>query len=484
MTTPLQKHLQDVKSGRIDLVHYVETALQKAEDYNHRYHYFTTICREHALRQAEQVQQKIKQGKAGNLAGLLISVKDNICVEGVESTAGARILQGYTPVFTATAIQRLEHEDAIVIGKTNQDSFGFGSFNTNVGKDSQISLNPHDSTRTTGGSSGGAGGITAVAEFVHVAIAESTGGSIEAPAAFCGVIGFCPTYGYISRYGLISYADSLDKIGVMSREVADILPVLRTMSGFDKHDGTSLPEEQQRQKLQPTRHNVQKIGIIKDSFHEMVSPEVQKQFKTIVETLQEKGIHIEETALPFTSRYGIPTYYILSTAEASTNLARFCGLRYGPESSVKGKSFSEYFTEIRSEYLEEESKRRIILGSFVRRAGYREAYYLKAAKVRTKIIEEYKNLFEKYDVLISPTMPLVAPTFAEISKLTPMQHYLIDTLTVGPNLAGIPHASIPIGSANGLPIGMMAMTNHLEEEKLIQFLTEIEQMTKKENQRK
>ncbi len=238
----LSEHFLKTQAGKLDLVAYVKDALQKVKEYNLKYHCFTIICETEAIAQAQAVQEKIKRKKAGTLAGLLITVKDNICVKDVESTASSRILKGYKPLFDATVIERLKKEDAIVIGKTVQDEFGFGSFSVNVGLGYTIPQNPHDQKRTAGGSSGGAAVITALAEFHHVAIAESTGGSIEAPAAFCGVIGFCPTYGRISRYGLISFADSLDKIGFMTKSVAEIAPVLTIAAGFDEKDGTSLPE--------------------------------------------------------------------------------------------------------------------------------------------------------------------------------------------------------------------------------------------------
>ncbi len=488
--TSLQQYLKEVKSGKVDLVSYVEKALQKIEELNPKYHFFTTICRERAMQQAQEVQKRLKHHQfkgyhAGEqselkisgikLGGLLISVKDNICVKGVESTAGSRILQGYKPLFNATVVERLEQEGAIVIGKTNQDEFGFGSFNTNVGLDKEAPLNPLNCDRTTGGSSGGAAGITALADFAHVAIAESTGGSIEAPAAFCGVVGFCPTYGKISRHGLISFADSLDKIGLMSKNAADISLVLEVMSGFDEKDGTSLADKKDGK---ISEQNINRIGILKESFAPTVAPEIQAALRGVVAKFRRQGIEVAEISLPLTSQYGIPVYYLLSTAEASTNLARFCGLRYGQEGVMKGKSFSDYFSEIRSQYFNEESKRRIILGTFGRMAGYRDAYYLKAAKVRTLIIEEYQKMFEQYDVLISPTMPIIAPTFEEIKTLTPLQNYFIDILTVGPNLAGIPHASLPIkiDDKSRMPISLIAMTNHREEQKLCQFLLMMEEL--------
>lgn len=489
----IAEHISNIQSGKINVVEFVEKALQQAQEYNKKYHCFTVICKEEALAQAREIQDKIKHHKAGKLAGLLVTVKDNVCVKDVESTASSRILKGYKPLFDATVIERLKKEDAIIIGKTVQEEFGFGSFGTNVGLDYRIPLNPFDVSRATGGSSGGAGAITAIAEFPHIAVAESTGGSIEAPAAFCGIVGFCPTYGRLSRYGLISYADSLDKIGFITKSVEEIMPLLEITAGRDEMDGTSLHETMKDYPVERAKKTKLKVGVIKEGMEKGVAASVVKSMQEMIGRLKQQGMIVEEVSLPTTFKYGIATYYILSTTEASTNLARYCGLRYGPESSVRGKTFSDYFSEIRSEHFTAESKRRIILGTFARMAGYRDAYYLKAAKVRTKIIEEYKALFEKYDVLISPTMPITAPTFTEIKKLTPLENYMMDILTVGPNLAGIPHASIPIGedkqeerkkekNKGGLAIGMMVMTDHYEEKKLLSFLSEVEKLNAGEKQ--
>jgi len=469
----LTKHVEKVKSGEINVIDYAKKVLDKCKDINKEYHYFNTICGKEALEQAKRVNKRVKEGKAGRLAGVIISVKDNICVKNVETTAGSRILKGYKPLFDATAIKRLKSKDAIIIGKTSMDAFGFGSFNVNVGKGFLIPKNPKDKKRVTGGSSGGAGGLTSIASFAHVAIAESTGGSIECPACFCGVIGFCPTYGRVSRYGLISYANSLDKIGVMSKEVRDIRLVLRVISGFDEKDSTSL-----RKELDLTC-SVKKwrVGVIKESLTGIDTTIKRSVLKTI-EELERVGVTCEEVSLPITFRYGVPVYYIIATSEASTNLACLCGLRYGQEGNPVGRSFSEYFSEVRSEHFNDESKRRIMLGTFARMAGYRDAYYIKATKIRTMIIKEYKKLFKKYDVLLSPTMPVVAPRLTDVKKMTPVQNYMMDVLTVGPNLAGVPHATIPISGGKGLPIGLMLTTDHLQEGKLLRFLEVIEGLKK------
>jgi len=466
----LKEHIRKVKSGEIKLSKYVREALDKCKSINKEFSYFNTISEKEALEQVKKVEKKIKDKKAGKLAGLIISVKDNICVKDVESTAGSRILKGYKPLFDATAIERLRKEDAIIIGKTSCDAFGFGSFNTNVGLGFEIPKNPLDKKRVTGGSSGGSAGITAVADFAHVAIAESTGGSIESPASFCGVIGFCPNYGRVSRSGLISYANSLDKIGIMTKKVKDIVPVLEIISGFDEKDSTSL---KQKMSLKSDTKKL-KIGIIKESLGKGIEPEIKESILSVIDKLKKKGFTCGEVSLPITFKYGVPTYYLISTSEASTNLACLSGLRYGQEEEPKGKSFSEYFLDVRSRHFNDESKRRIMLGTFARMAGYRDAYYIKATKIRTKIIEEYKKLFEKYDILISPTMPLVAPKISEVKKMSPMQNYMMDILTVGPNLTGMPHATIPVGHKEGLSIGLMATTDHLEEGKLLQFLEIVE----------
>ncbi|MBI5065206.1 Asp-tRNA(Asn)/Glu-tRNA(Gln) amidotransferase subunit GatA [Candidatus Woesearchaeota archaeon] len=434
-----------------------EEIFAECKKINEKYNYFT------------EVGQGAGDSNKGMLNGLYITVKDNICVKALDATASSKILKGYMPEFNATAIQRLLNQGATVIGKTVCDEFGFGSFNTNVGLDFKIPKNPVDVTRVTGGSSGGAAGITALANFRHVAIAESTGGSIECPAAFCGVVGFCPTYGLVSRYGLIDYANSLDKIGIMSKKVDEMIPVFNAMIGQTICSDSTVVDQRPKE-FKPRKL---KVGIIKESLKGMDS-HVEKEITRTINALK-KIANVEEVNLPFTFKYGIPTYYLIATSEASTNLAKLCGMRYGIQGDVEQKTFNEYFTEIRSANFGEEAKRRIMLGTFARMSGYRDAYYIKATKVRTLIIQEYKKLFQKYDVLISPTMPIVAPKFEEVKKLTPIQNYMMDILTVGPNLAGIPHASIPIHKS-GLPVGLMAMTEHLEENKLFHFLKLVEEL--------
>ena len=404
---------------------------------------------------------KPKRGK------FFVSVKDSICTKDIPTTGGSRILDNYLPRFDATCVQRLKEAGGVVIGKTAMDEFGFGSFCVNVGLDKKIPLNPLDKKRCCGGSSGGAAGFTQAysGEIEHVALGESTGGSIACPASFCGVVGLTPTYGRVSRWGQIDYGNSLDKIGPIAKTVKQCAEVLEIISGADKKDATCVDMPKGFTKVLGKDIKEIKIGIIKEAFGKGVDKEVSKVVK---EAIKKLCVKVDEVSLPLTMKYGIPVYYLLAMTEASTNLAKLCGLRYGQESDVEGKSFNDYFSEVRSEHFNKETKRRIIIGTFARMAGFRDAYYLQAAKIRTLIIQEYKNLFKKYDVIISPTMPIVAPTFAEIKKLTPLQNYMMDLLTVGPNLAGMPHLSVPCGLVNKIPVGMLIIADHFEEKKMIQ----------------
>jgi aspartyl-tRNA(Asn)/glutamyl-tRNA(Gln) amidotransferase subunit A len=412
------------------------------------------------------VIEEKKNKEEGRLKDYLISIKDCICVKGMESTAGSAILKGYKPVFNATAVEKILNEGATIIGKTSQDEFGFGSFSLNVGKGMKHPLNPIDKERVCGGSSGGSACITKLAKFKHISISESTGGSIVCPAAYCGVIGLCPTYGRVSRYGLIDYANSLDKIGPMAKSMEEIAIGMEIISGYDKKDSTSLnePVEDYSKYLNQDIKGL-KIGLIKESLGEGVEEEVKVEFLKKVEELKEKGAIVEEVSLPQTFKYGVATYYIIALCESSTNLSKYCGMRYGEEEKLEG-NFNEYFSKVRSKYLGNEAKRRIMLGTFARMSGFRDAYYIKATKIRTLIINEYKKLFENYDCLISPTMPNLPPKITDANNLTPLENYMMDILTVGPNLAGLPHITVPIGKE--LPVGFMIIGDHLKEGKIMQ----------------
>ncbi len=439
----------------------MKKVIDEVKKINREYNYFNEI-----------IENPKKEGK-GKLDGIYFSVKDCICVKDVESRAGSAILNGYKPVFDATVVKRIKKQGGTIIGKTVQDEFGFGGFSVNVGKGFEKPLNPFDKDRVCGGSSGGAAGIAQKAGFRHVAVAESTGGSIVNPACFCGVIGLCPGYGRVSRYGLIDYANSLDKIGVMAKDMKDIALAMDVISGFDHNESTSLNVKTS------TKDKVVNIGLIKESagkskisgttesgFGKGVDKRVGDKVMEGVDKLKKLGYKVSDVSLPFTNKYGLIAYYLIALSEASTNLSRYCGMRYGAEEKLEG-SFNDYFTKVRSRHLGEETKRRIMIGTFARMAGFRDAYYIRAMKVRTKIIEEYKKAFKKFDLLLSPTMPIIAPKFSEIEKLTPLENYMMDILTCGPNLAGLPHINIPCGFVNKMPVGLMLIGNHFDENKLI-----------------
>lgn len=443
--------VKDVKSRKIDVIENTHKILEEVKKINKKYNYMNTISEELAL----ELAKSVKKNPKGKLAGLPVSVKDCICVKNVETTSGSAILRGYKPLFNAAVIENAIKEGAIIIGKTSQDEFGFGSFNLNVGNGFKVPLNPIDETRVTGGSSGGSAGITKKLPFSHISISESTGGSIACPASFCGVYGFTPTYGAVSRYGLIDYGSSLDKIGTMGNSAEDCKMMLEIISGKDAKDSTSV----EMPKTKPLKK--MKYAIIKEAFN--VDSKVKEK---ILGKISSMGIEYDEISLPLAEKYANACYYIIAMAEASTNLAKYCGLRYGHEDQLS-QSYNDYFTNVRTSSLGKEAKRRIILGTFTRMAGYRDAYYLKAMKARTLIINEYKKAFAKYDVLLSPTMPIVAPKIEDANKLAPLQAYQMDSLTVGPNVSGLPHISMPAGDLNNMPLGLMKIADHFNDSFLL-----------------
>ena len=414
--------------------------------------------------------------RKGRLSGLPVSAKDCICTKGIQSTAGSRILEGYVPPFDATTISSVMAEGAEIIGKTAQDEFGFGTFSTNCGFG--VPKNPIDPARSCGGSSGGAAGLVKALDMPHIALGQSTGGSISCPASFCGVVGMTPTYGLVSRYGLIDYANSLDKIGPIGKTVPDVALMLSVIAGHDHCDQTTVskkPEDYLRYLKADSLKGV-KVGVPKEYFAEGVDEGVKKKVMDAIGKMEELGAKTTECSLPNT-KYSIPAYYIIATAEASTNLAKFCGMRYGAEGKVEGE-FNEYFSKIRSRYFGDEAKRRILLGTFARMAGYRDQYYMKAMRVRTRIIEDFKKAFRRFDVLITPTMPVIAPKFSEIKRMTPLENYMLDILTVAPNLAGIPTLSVPCGKLNGMPVGLHIMGDHLQEGKVLQVGNAFESLSR------
>ena len=427
----------------------------------------------------EELQQKneelgfmraVERGEIenGKLSGIPFVVKDAICTEGTVTSAGSEIIGGYEPVFDATVVKRLKDAGATFYGKTNQDEFGFGTFSTNCAFETP--KNPHDPERVVGGSSGGAGAVVAAMDQPVISIGESTGGSITNPAAYNGVVGITPTYGRVSRYGLVDYANSLDKIGVLAKTVFGAAKGLEVIAGHDENDQTTVKGAVPAFSENLEEKDDLKVGVPKQYLElEGMEEGVRENFEESIEELEEKGATVEEVDMPLLSAdVAVPAYYVLAMAEASTNLAKFSGIRYGMEFDPEEYSdFNEYFSEVRTEGFGEEAKRRILLGTYTRQAGYRDQYYIKAAKVRQKIIDQFKQAFEEYDVLVSPSMPNIAPKIEEAENMAPEEVYAMDTLTIGPNLAGMPMISVPNGESSGMPTGLHIIGDHFDEQTVL-----------------
>ena len=396
----------------------------------------------------------------------LFSAKDNLTSLDMETCAGSRILQGYVPAFDAAAIERMKAAGGMLVGKTNMDEFGFGTFSANSAY--EIPRNPFDRERSCGGSSGGSACAAAVLED-HVSLGVSTGGSICCPASFCGVYGIAPTYGRVSRYGLIDYGNSLDKIGVLSAKASDLRKYITIMAGRDERDPTSCVQPE----LKSERRRMKSVAVPKDGIQGL-SGDVEAAFNDSIETLRSMGIDVEEVDMP-SFRYAIPAYYVIATSEASTNLARYVGMRYGVQEGDLSLKFDDYFSSIRSASFGDEAKRRILLGTFTRMVGYRDRYYAKARQVRQLVIDDYKRILQDHDAVLTPTMPYVAPRFDEIERMSALDSYKTDYLTVPPNLAGNPHLSVPCGyDGNGMPIGMQFVGAHWDEDVLFTMAEEWE----------
>ena len=393
-------------------------------------------------------------------AEFIFSAKDNLTSKDFETKAGSRILEGYYPPFDATPIRKMREAGGFLSGKCNMDEFGFGTFSTNSAFG--VPRNPFDLNRSCGGSSGGSACAAAVFDD-HVSLGVSTGGSIVCPASFCGVYGLAPSYGRVSRYGLIDYGNSLDKVGLLSFKASDLRKYLPIISGKDAHDPTSMVQPE----LDLGKRKMKAVAIPKQAMEgEGISKGVMECFDSSVETLKGMGIDVEYVDMP-ALKYSIPAYYVIATSEASTNLARYCGMRYGHQDGDYTLKFDDYFISFRSQYFGDEAKRRILLGTFTRMVGYADRYYNKALQVREAIIADYKKQFERFDAVITPTMPFISPRFDEISKMSALDSYKADFLTVPPNITGMPHLSVPCGYSEGMPVGLLFTSDHWNEDVLI-----------------
>ena len=395
----------------------------------------------------------------------VFSAKDNLTSYDFETCAGSRILEGYRPPFDATAISKMREAGGFLAGKTNMDEFGFGTFSANSGFG--IPKNPYDLNRSCGGSSGGSACAAAVLED-HVSLGVSTGGSIVCPASFCGVYGIAPTYGRVSRYGLIDYGNSLDKVGVLSAKAEDLAKYLPIISGKDQRDPTSCVQPDFPKEFR----KIKSVAVVNEAI-EGISKDVKQNFDESVEKIRSIGIDVEFVSMPVL-KYAMPAYYILATSEASTNLARYCGMRYGQQDGDLTLKFDDYFTSFRSQYFGDEAKRRILLGTFTRMVGYADRYYNKALRVRQSIISEYKKVFADHDAVMTPTMPFISPRFDEIQAMSSLDIYKADFLTIPPNITGMPHMSVPSGYSDGMPIGLMFTSDHWNEDYLLSMAMEWE----------
>ncbi|MCL5290019.1 MAG: Asp-tRNA(Asn)/Glu-tRNA(Gln) amidotransferase subunit GatA [Bacillota bacterium] len=446
---------------------------QRIEEVEDKVKSYLTITREHAEAKARQVDEKIAAGEPiAPLAGIPVAVKDNMCTEGIRTSCASKILHNFIPPYTATAVSKLHNADMVLVGKTNMDEFAMGSSNENSGF--HITRNPWDINRVPGGSSGGSAAAVAAGEAI-VSLGSDTGGSIRQPAAFCGVVGMKPTYGGVSRYGLVAYASSLDQIGPFTKDVTDMAHMLNVICGHDPLDSTSANIRQP----DFTQHLVNdikgmKIGVPREYMADGIAPPVKERIKEAIKKLTELGAYVEETNMPHTE-FAMPAYYLIATAEASSNLARYDGVRYGLRVE-DARDLVDMFMRSRSQGFGDEVKRRIMLGTYSLSAGYYDAYYLKALKVRTLIKQDFDKAFEKYDVLLSPTSPSTAFKIGEMVD-DPIQMYLQDVCTIPVNLAGIPALSMPCGLADNLPVGLQLMGKAFAEGTLLRVAYTLEQNT-------
>ncbi len=461
-----------IKSGEITVKDALDAAFAKIEAVEADVHSFVTLDKEGAYARAEKVQKLIDDGTlSGPLAGVPVAIKDNMCTEGLLTTCSSKILENFNPTFTAEAVKNLEEAGAVIIGKTNMDEFAMGS--TTETSYYGVTKNPWNLNHVPGGSSGGSCAAVAAEECAY-ALGSDTGGSIRQPSSFCGVVGIKPTYGTVSRYGLIAYGSSLDQIGPVAKDVTDCATILEAIASYDPKDSTSV----KRESYDFTSALVEdvkglKIGIPKDYFGEGLDPEVKDHIMSAVKTLEEKGAIVETFDLSLVE-YAIPAYYVIASAEASSNLSRFDGVKYGYRTE-EYEGLHNMYKKTRSEGFGAEVKRRIMLGSFVLSSGYYDAYYLKALRTKALIKEAFDKAFAKYDMIIAPAAPTTAPELGK-SLSDPIKMYLGDIYTIAVNLAGLPGISVPVGQdSKGLPIGMQFIGNCFEENKIIRAAYTLEQ---------
>lgn len=463
---------EKIKQGEIKVAEAVEAVFEQIDKTEENLNCYVTLEKEKALKQAAVVQEKIDKGElTGPLAGVPFAIKDNMCTEGTLTTCSSKILSNFVPTFSAEAVLKLEEAGAVIIGKTNMDEFAMGS--TTETSYYGVTRNPRNPEHVPGGSSGGSAAAVAAKEC-FAALGSDTGGSIRQPASYCGVVGLKPTYGTVSRYGLIAYGSSLDQIGPLTKDVTDCAAVLEAITSHDLKDSTSM----ERENTDFTSALVKdvkgmRIGIPKDYLGEGLDPEVKEAVLRAAEVLKAQGAALEEFDLSLVE-YAIPTYYTIAAAEASSNLERFDGVKYGYRAEGV-EDLHPMYKHTRSEGFGAEVKRRIMLGSFVLSSGYYDAYYLKALRVKALIKKAFDDAFAKYDLILGPVAPTTAPKLGE-SLSDPIKMYLGDIYTISINLAGLPGISVPCGEdKKGLPIGLQLIGDSFQEKKLIRAAYTYEQ---------
>ena len=461
-----------IDRGDVSPVELVKAVLGRIDAVEEEVSAYITVNRDDAVEQAKQAEKSIKDGVKRSLNGIPIAVKDNICTEGIRTTCSSRMLENFIPPYESTATQRLKKEGYILIGKTNLDEFAMGSSTENSAFGH--TKNPWDRSRVPGGSSGGSAAAVAADECI-AALGSDTGGSIRQPAAFCGVVGFKPTYGMVSRYGLVAFASSLDQIGTITKNVEDSAILLNVICGHDQLDSTSVSKEiPDFTSLLGQDIKGMKVGFPMEYFIEGMEREVEESVKEAIKMLESLGAIPVEISLPHTG-YAVATYYVLATSEASANLARYDGVRYGLR--TKGKDLLDMYMKTRAEGFGAEVKRRIILGTYALSTGYYDAYYRKAQQVRTLIKRDFQKAYEKVDVIVTPTTPTTAFRAGEKTE-DPLQMYLSDIFTISVNLAGVPAISLPCGlTSGGLPVGLQIIGNHFDEGSVLRAAYAYEQNT-------
>ena len=466
----IEQAAEKLRAKEISSVDLTKSALKRIEQVEDKVKAFLYVDQEGALARAKEADKQLAKGdNDSRLLGVPIAVKDNICTTDMPTTCASKILGNFMSPYNATVVEALRGAGAVIVGKTNLDEFAMGSSTENSSK--QTTSNPWDIKRVPGGSSGGSAASVAASEAI-ASIGSDTGGSIRQPASFCGVVGLKPTYGLVSRYGLVAFASSLDQIGPLTKDVTDSAIMLNAIAGHDRSDSTSIDYEPPDY-LDALERGIKglKFGLPKELFGRGFQPGIRELMDKAVAVIESLGAEVTEISLP-TLEYALPAYYIIAPAEASSNLARFDGVRYGARAEGPVDMINSY-RKTRAEGFGAEVKRRIMLGTYTLTAGYYEAYYGQAQKVRTLIIQDFKKAFEKFDILISPTTPTTA--FEIGSKTTdPLDMYLSDVCTIPSNMAGIPSLSLPIGLAEGLPVGLQVMAEHFDESAILNVARALE----------